>query len=247
MPGDRAPGLAVQVLGAPYTLLALPEGPSLLALFEHPAGPSLWRQARPALVARVGEARVALDEVRFDRSGRPHLLPQVDEPGVERNGVEGWESELPEQGAEAELMDWCATARVEPPETVAHPLQGAVVDTMASPVESADDEPPLKYRVAVIAGVTLLLGLATGWTMRPIPGGSVTLRLDETAEVVVDCGSGEVSWQGAGASPPLPAQGRCSVEARLSRGTTLSTVLDVASTGRYQCRPTEGDLTCFAL
>jgi hypothetical protein len=99
-------------------------------------------------------------------------------------------------------------------------------------------------RVALVASVTLLLGLGIGASLSGVPGwfgastGALTVRGAE--RLVVDCDPFEYG----GDQIDLSSDVTCRVTATMPDGTTVEGDLDGSLTGRYLCGPEEGGLRC---
>lgn len=119
-----------------------------------------------------------------------------------------------------------------------NPLSGQTLDLFAPPRPTA----PPKVRVAGIAGLTLLLGLAAGWFMAPSAGvpapGQVWVQ--RATEVRVDC----EPFVRAGDTVLLDADTSCRVSGTMPDGARLHGEIDGSLIERYRCLPSTGALRC---
>ena len=138
------------------------------------------------------------------------------------------------------LEDWSAARVPMEPPLRDHPLRGRELTA----TEGAEALPP-KVRIAAVASVTLLLGLATGWAL----GGTgspdpevVAFELPEATALELTCEDGSVLATGSLLLSPT-GRGSCRLGVIGPEG-EADAMLDVARSGRYLCRAQEGELTC---
>lgn len=119
-----------------------------------------------------------------------------------------------------------------------NPLSGQTLDLFAPPRPSA----PPKVRVAGIAGLTMLLGLAAGWFMAPSAGvpASGRVSVHGATEVRVDC----EPFVRAGDTVRLDADTSCRVSGTMADGLRLHGEIDGSLIERYRCLPSTGALKC---
>lgn len=120
------------------------------------------------------------------------------------------------------------------PRIIDHPLTGRVFGGSAPP------KAPPKVRVALIAGLTLALGVGSGWFLAAAPPRAPELVVPGATEVRLDCDP----LVRTGPRLPLDLSAVCRVTAAFEGRPAAEGDLQGPLSGRYACIPNDGVLEC---
>lgn len=114
----------------------------------------------------------------------------------------------------------------------------------------AAEQMPPKVRSALVGGLLLGLGVASGaFLFGPAPTGAITLTVDGATAVSAFCG-GEATVHSDLAQPEVlalqPVRPRCEVEAAFTAALPLRAVLEVGQSRDYVCLRRGVHMVCGA-
>lgn len=238
--GRLSPGIALRLVAKVAALLAIAHEAGIAHGDLSPASVRVLRDGDVCLVGfQGGEPSEDLPALRAIAE---HLLRVQEAPelaGRLRALLESWPTTATKL---VQVLDdhvsaiWSVPSLApENPPLFEHPLAGRTVKLSIGAAPSA----PPKVRVAGIAALTLVLGVAGGYSLAWSPAGSPELSVLGASQVQVDCDP--VVREGARLGEQAT---RCRVIAEMSSGETLHGEVDMTVTGGYLCRPHQGALRC---